>query len=56
MTGFRRHGDTRRIEIAAGQHRVEIDVPATTTVARGDAIAITPTRYRIYPGEFSGKP
>jgi sulfate transport system ATP-binding protein len=57
VTGFRRHGDTRRVDIEAGpgRHRIEIDVPAATTVARGDEIAVMPTRYRIYPGVFSGK-
>ncbi|MFO1183917.1 MAG: sulfate/molybdate ABC transporter ATP-binding protein [Bauldia sp.] len=47
----RRHGATRRLEIEVGpaHHRIEIDVPAETPLARGRPIAIRPTRWRLFP-------
>ncbi len=50
VVGSRRVADTRRveIEIGAGRHRVEIDLPVGHPAGEGSRIAFRPTRWRLY--------
>jgi sulfate transport system ATP-binding protein len=52
VSSSRRIAGTRLVELDVGSgNRVEIEIPIENPVAPGDAIAFTPTRYRIYPGK-----
>jgi ABC-type Fe3+/spermidine/putrescine transport system ATPase subunit len=50
VSGSRRIGDARRLEIAVGsQHHIEIDVPAAAELPKKSQVAIRPEHWRIYP-------
>jgi sulfate transport system ATP-binding protein len=49
VTGSRRLGDARRLELEIGEHRCEIDVPADADFPRKASVAIQPTSWRLYP-------
>ena len=51
VTGSRRHGDIRRLELEVGlaRHRCEIDVPADSDVSRNGRVAVKPTDWRLFP-------
>jgi sulfate transport system ATP-binding protein len=52
VTGARRHGDIRRLELEVGlaRHRCEIDVPADSDVPKKGRVAVKPTHWRLFPG------
>jgi sulfate transport system ATP-binding protein len=51
VSGSRRVGDMRRLEVEIGRarHRIEIDVAAGFEIARAGRIAVQPTEWRIFP-------
>ncbi|MCC6946835.1 MAG: sulfate/molybdate ABC transporter ATP-binding protein [Bradyrhizobiaceae bacterium] len=51
VSGSRRVGDIRRVELEAGlvRHRFEIDVPADSQAPKAGRIAVKPTAWRLFP-------
>jgi sulfate transport system ATP-binding protein len=51
VSGTRRHGDIRRLELEVGlaRHRCEIDVPADSEVVKKGRVAVKLTGWRLYP-------
>jgi sulfate transport system ATP-binding protein len=51
VSGSRRHGDSRRLELEVGlaRHRCEIDVPADSELTKKGRVAFKLTDWRIFP-------
>lgn len=55
VSGIRRLGDARRLELEVGlaRHRVEIDVPADSDLQKKSRVAVKPTNWRLFPANHS---
>jgi sulfate transport system ATP-binding protein len=51
VSGSRRHGDVRRLELEIGmaRRRCEIDVPADADLPRRSRVSFKPTNWRLFP-------
>jgi sulfate transport system ATP-binding protein len=51
VTGSRRVGDIRRLELETGQGRtrIEVDVPADANIPKTGRMAVHPTNWRLFP-------
>jgi len=51
VSGSRRHGDARRLELEVGmaRHRFEIDVPADVDLPKRARVAVQVTNWRLFP-------
>jgi sulfate transport system ATP-binding protein len=54
VSGSRRHGDVRRLELEVGlaRHRCEIDVAADSDIAKKGRVAFKLTDWRLYPARM----
>lgn len=50
VTATRRVAGTKRVELKIGEHRVEIEVPATHPAAAGSRLAFRPRHWKLFSG------